>query len=754
MTKPTRATDISPEALLEAIQTRGTKGLTVVQLVNQLASERRLERSEARRLLRPALKELQRQGRIVLGRGKRYFVPEASNLLTGRLRRVAGGHLELAVEGDAGPPVRIPPRAVHGALVGDTVMVRLEAPRREARAAGVRAGVVVKVVERSRREVVGRWMVGGGRPHVRPLDRRLRFKVMLTSSQVEGEPEEGELVAVSIDTVDAQGENARGVLLERLGRVADPGVVERVVLREHGIPEAFSGAALAEAERLPGAIAAADLARREDLRERPVITIDGATARDFDDAVSARPGRGSEIEVEVHIADVSHFVRPGTPLDEAATERGTSVYLPGLCVPMLPERLSNDLGSLREAEDRLCFTVRYVIDRKGEIRARQAFDSVIRSRRRCTYDEVAAWLELPRTEWPRDTEPFADSLALLAEAAARLGSARREHGSLDFDLAEPELILDPEGRVVAIQPGARNRAHRLIEELMVAANRCVAEIMMAADQPALYRVHDEPDPVRVEELKQVMADLGLQLRGDSAALPPAALQALLEAAAGRPEERLVDMLVLRTLARALYSPEPRGHYALTTDEYLHFTSPIRRYPDLVVHRMLRRLLAVGRLPDGAERAALESELEALGESCSAAERRAEAAERAAVEWKTVIFLREREGEIFAGHISGVTDFGLFVRLDEISVDGMIHLSELNDDYYSYDDRRHRLVGERSGRVWRLGDAITVRLARVDLEAMQLGFLPVGVTPDARAARKTGRPKSRSRRRQNVETLKR
>jgi ribonuclease R len=739
----------TPDALLEAVRARGPKGLTVVQLVNQMAAEQRIERSEARRLLRPVLKELQRQGRVVLGRGKRYFVPEASNLLTGRLRRVAGGHIELAVEGVKGAPVRIPPSGQHGALVDDTVMVRLETPRREARAAGVREGVVVRVLERGRREVVGRWLVGGGRPHVRPLDRKLRFKVTPTGSKVQGEPAEGELVAISIDSVDSRGEHARGVLLERLGQAADPGVVERVVLRVNGIPETFSDAALHEADRLPGAIPAAELERREDLRERPVITIDGATARDFDDGVSARPGARGEIELEVHIADVSHYVRPGTALDEAARERGTSVYLPGLCVPMLPERLSNDLCSLREAEDRLSFTVRFVVDRKGRIRSRKAFDSVIRSRRRCTYDEVAEWLEQPRAEWPSETASFADSLELLAEAAAWLGRERRERGSLDFDLAEPELILDPEGRVVSIQPAARNRAHRLIEELMVAANRCVAEITMKADQPALYRVHDEPEASRVETLKQVVNDLGLHLKGDSRDLKPSALQALLEEADGRPEERLVDMLVLRTLARALYSPEPRGHYALTTDEYLHFTSPIRRYPDLVVHRMLRRLAAEGPMDEGAERSAVEAELEALGESCSAAERRAEAAERAAVEWKTVIFLREREGEVFAGHISGVTDFGIFVRLDEIAADGMIHLSDLNDDFYVYDERRHRLVGERNGRVWRLGDAVEVRLARVDLEAMQLQFVPVGVTPDARAAKKTGRPKGRSRKRSNV-----
>jgi ribonuclease R len=266
---------------------------------------------------------------------------------------------------------------------------------------------------------------------------------------------------------------------------------------------------------------------------------------------------------------------------------------------------------------------------------------------------------------------------------------------------------------------------------------------MNADQPGLYRVHDRPDAARVEELRKMMADLGLRLEGDARSLEPSALQALLDEADGRPEEKLVDMLVLRTLARAMYTPEPRGHYALTTDEYLHFTSPIRRYPDLVVHRMLRRLNLEGPMGEGEERSRIEAELKVLGEACSAAERRAESAERDAVEWKTVLFLREREGEVFDGHISGVTDFGLFVKLDENSVDGMVHVSELGDDYYIYDERRHRLVGERTSRVWRLGDEIEVRLVRVDLETMQLQFLPVGVKPDARAVRKTARPRKKS-----------
>jgi ribonuclease R len=496
---------------------------------------------------------------------------------------------------------------------------------------------------------------------------------------------------------------------------------------------------------LSGGITAADLEGRWDLRDRPVITIDPATARDFDDAVSAEHGAGDEIVVDVHIADVSHFVQPRTALDAEAKRRGTSVYLPGICVPMLPERVSNELCSLQEGEDRLTYTVRFAVARDGTVTSSEAHDSVIRSRRRFSYNEVFEILETPRGRWPGEIDEIADSLELLAEAAERLGTQRHRRGSLDFDLAEPRILLDPEGRAVAIEPRARNRAHRLIEELMVAANRCVAQILMTAEQPALHRVHDPPDPVRVEQLFTVLDELGHRVDGDPLRLRPATLQQVLEEVDDRPEERLISMLVLRTLARALYSPEPRGHYALATDAYLHFTSPIRRYPDLVVHRMLRRLQQEGRAVQPPELEQLEQELVLLGDACSASERRAEAAERMAVEWKTILFLRDRAGESFDGTVSGVTEFGLFVQLDDYFIDGLVHISELVDDYYAYDDQGHRLVGERSRRSWRLGDRIRVHLVRVDLDAMRLELAPTDVRPDRKARRDRGRGKRPGRR---------
>ncbi len=499
---------VTPEAVEAAIRRRGRKGMTVRMLVEEVVAEHRIGRSEARHLLRQSLRSLLREGRVVEGRGKRYFVAGASDLLTGVLRRRRDGDV-VEVAGSREGPVHIPPKALHGALDGDQVLVRLETAGKQAREAGWREGVVVRVLERARTTVVGRWVTEPGRPHVRPLDDKLRLRIYPTAFTDVGEPAPGEFVMITLESVSTQGRSGRGAVVEHMGRLGEPGVEERVVLRVHGIPETYPNAVLTEAEALPATISPADLKGRRDLRDRPVITIDPETARDFDDAINARRARGDDIVVEVHIADVSHYVAEGSELDAEARRRGTSVYLPGLCIAMLPERVSNELCSLREAEDRLVYTVRYTVRRDGSLARVEAAPAVIRSRRRCTYGEVFSWLETPRESWPDETAEFADSLAAAAEAAERLGRLRRRRGSLDFDLAEPEFLLDPEGRVVSIEASARNRAHRLIEELMVAANRCVAQLLVDADQPALHRVHDRPDPTRVEELEAAL--LGARL---------------------------------------------------------------------------------------------------------------------------------------------------------------------------------------------------------------------------------------------------
>jgi ribonuclease R len=358
---------VEPERILERVRQRGRKGITLRMLVAEVVDELGVGRSEARALLREGLRALQREGRVVVGRGKRYFVAEASDLIPGVLRRQASGGGVVETGGPREAPIRIAPRGLHGALDGDRVLVRLETPRRRAPAEGMREGVVVRVLERAWAEVVGRWVADRGKPHIRPLDRRLRFSLVPLSSRLDEEPRHGDFVVASLESVSTRGDKARGVLLERLGRLGEPGVEETVILRLHRIPSEFPPDVQGEAENLPEEISTRDSEGRWDLRDRPVITIDPKDARDFDDAVSARRGESDEIVVEVHIADVSHYVQPNTALDAEAKRRGTSVYLPGICVPMLPERVSNELCTLRQGEDRLAYTVQFAVDREGDV---------------------------------------------------------------------------------------------------------------------------------------------------------------------------------------------------------------------------------------------------------------------------------------------------------------------------------------------------------------------------------------------------
>ncbi len=409
----------SPGNILRLIRERGQRGITLRMLVAAVVDELGIGRSEVRTLLRESLRELVRDGRVIEGRGQRFVVAGASELIPGVLRRQPAG-FALVREADArAKPIRIDAHHLRGALDGDRVLVQLESARRRARAEGLREGVVVRVVERRLEEVVGRWVADRGRPCLKPIDRRLRFVLVPTGSRLAEEPRHGDYLVASVESLSARGQRARGVLLERLGRLGDPGIEELVVLRTHGIPVEFPEAVLEEAERLPDEIGGEVLAGRWDLRDRPAITIDPVDARDFDDAVNAAPGKGGDIEVEVHIADVSHFVRKGSELDAEARERGTSVYLPGRCVPMLPERVSSDLCTLAEGEDRLAYTVRFVVARDGSIRHAEASPSVIRSRRRCTYAEVFGWLSLPRQRWPVECR----GVRGLARAAGRGGGA-------------------------------------------------------------------------------------------------------------------------------------------------------------------------------------------------------------------------------------------------------------------------------------------------------------------------------------------
>ncbi|MFI5142490.1 MAG: ribonuclease R [Thermoanaerobaculales bacterium] len=723
---------IHRKQVLDLVRAARGNGLTRAQLERQLSGD--FDRATVHEVLPGLLDEIEARGEAVRGDSGRTVALEFTDYWAGELRLTSRGFgVVRAGERDL-PDIVVPPEKLGTALDGDQVLVHRPMRRKRGQLVAEKFGQIVRVLRRRRPTLVGRFVADPDGPWVDPFARRLKMKVLLDPVP-DVLPRAGEFVEVAVGEIPEVGE-VTGRLLRCLGSSGEPGVDEEVILAELAIPVAFSPEALQEAEDLPAGVRSGDRVGRVDRRDQAAVTIDGETARDFDDAVVALPADQGDIEVFVHIADVSHYVRPGHALDGAARERGTSVYLPGRCVPMLPERLSNQLCSLLPGEDRLAFTVRFLVKPNGAVEGYRAEKAVFRSRRRCTYTEVFDWVE--RGQWPADIAPeVRRSVELLDEAAVRIGARRRARGAIDFDLPEPEILLDPEGFMTGVQAAPRNRAHRLIEELMVSANECVARMLVWGGQLGLFRVHERPSPGKLAELQAVLVEFGLALKGDLEELPPRALQRVLAQIEKAPEERFLQTLVLRALARARYLPSCKGHYALATDFYLHFTSPIRRYPDLVVHRLLGEMLA-GRVRQGAERALAEADLEELAPQCSLTERRAEEAEREVVKWKQTEYMRAHVGEEFVGHVTGVVAFGVFVQLAEVFVEGLIHVAELRDDYYRYDEAGHRLVGQRHGGVLRLGDELRVRVRGIDEEFMEVDLEPVAVGPPAkRPARPTG-----------------
>jgi ribonuclease R len=672
--------------------------------------------------LKQALRKLQAEGRAVEMEG-RWLAPEHSG--------GTAGIVELLEEGDAliRPGFRAEPaffvrrRNLKQAQDGDTVLVRRFSRKAQPWTGRLPEAAVVKVLSPRHETLVGtleavektRWLV--------PFDPKVSIELPVEGGKdVPG----GHYVVVAVER--PPGRPPRGRVVEVLGDPEVPGVDVLVVLRHHGIQEDFPDAVLDAAARFPADPRPEDWAGREDLRERTVITIDGESARDFDDAVSIERLPDGVFRLGVHIADVSHYVKEGDPLDLEAYRRGTSVYYPERAVPMLPEGLSNGLCSLRPQVPRLTLSVFLDINRDGAILARRFAETVIRSTRRMTYTEVHRILEEPRAEDATEYGQVLPTLREMHHLVQILNHARTLRGSIDFDLPEGDVVLNTDGTMVGIFPEERNVAHRLVEEFMIAANEAVALELVSRKVPALFRVHAAPTPTRVEELRELLATFGLTLRGDAENLHPGALQEILKEVHGRPEEHFVSSVVLRTMQRALYDPQCLGHYALASPFYCHFTSPIRRYPDLVVHRRLKALLH-DRAEREAERSRLAERLPVMAEHTSQTERRAEQSERDLLQWKKVRFLAGRVGETFRGRITGVQPFGLFVQLDGYYVDGLVPIRSMADDYYRYEPEAHRLVGENHGRVFRLADPVEVVLVGVSPRHRGLDFKLAGM-PEA------------------------
>jgi len=697
----------------------------------------RLEIGEQRAGFEAALAELEHAGRVVRNRAGLLLVAARANLLSGKVQGHRDGYGFL-LRDDGGPDLVLSEHEMTWVLHGDRVLARPAGEDRRGRP----LGEIVEVIEHRTNRLVGRLLNERGVMIVVPEDQRISHDILVPPAATAG-AEHGQVVVVEIVQQPQRHVQPVGRVIEVLGAIDDPGMEIEIAVRKFAVPHEFPPAALAEAEGLPGHVEVRDLARRVDLRDVPLVTIDGEDARDFDDAVYCEPmnERRTRWRLIVAIADVSHYVQAGGALDAEAQNRSTSVYFPRRVIPMLPEKLSNGLCSLNPKVDRLVMVADMVISARGAITAYQFYPAVMHSHARLTYTEVWEALSVPDSRAAQRLAPILPQLTDLHDLYRLLAKARTVRGALEMETTETYIVCDAQGRIEKILARTRNDAHRLIEEMMLAANVCAADLLARHKHPALFRVHEGPTPERLEVLRTLLKALGLSLAGGDSPQPKDFAD-LLEGIRTRPDVQLLQTVLLRSMQQAVYSPHNVGHFGLAYDAYAHFTSPIRRYPDLVVHRAIKAVLrsaiyepqllatldvqdvprAVRRQAGRATAARAAVPLwEKLGLLCSANERRADDASRDVEAWLKSYYMRERVGETYAGTVSAVVPFGIFVVLDDLYVEGLVHVSELGSEYFQFSEPMHELRGERTGLRYRLADRVSVQVARVDLEARRIDF---------------------------------
>ena len=662
------------------------------------------------------VKSLVASGDLIQIRGNRFGLPEKMDLFVGRLQAHPAGYGFVTPDrplDSGGGDIYISNPHLNEAMHGDRVVVRIE----RVKEGGKVEGRVIRILERANTSIVGRYdRDDSGMGYVAPFDRRVLMDIVVPAGQ-EGGASPGEMVIVELTRWATATRGAAGHVTEVLGDIDAPGVDTEIIIRKYGIPDAHSPEAVAEAIRLGGAVSDKDIRGRTDFREVPTVTIDGEHARDFDDAITIEKLPNGNVWLGVHLADVSHYVQEGSALDREAYERGTSVYFPERAVHMFPSELATGLCSLNPHVDRLVQSCFMEVDRRGQV-VRQAFhDGVINSNERMTYTAVNGILTDRDPELLTQYAPLVPMFEQMHELFQILNDARRRRGSIDFDITEAEVIIDAGGVVEAIIALRRNVAHRLIEEFMLLANETVATYLEAQKAPALYRIHEEPDILKVAKFEEFIAGFAYSLGAPVNALQPRHFQKLLERIHGKPEEKPIAMLMLRTMQKARYAPENMGHFGLASPSYTHFTSPIRRYPDLVVHRALRA--ARHELLNEDKQEEWNEELPEVARHTSEMERRADDAERELLQWKKVKFMTDKVGDEFDGYITGVAAFGLFIELIEHFVEGMVHVSTMADDYYRFVDGGHLLVGENTQKKYRLGDKVTVQVIRVNMDMRQI-----------------------------------
>ncbi|ERH53021.1 exoribonuclease R [Ectopseudomonas chengduensis] len=705
----------------------------------QLVEEFGLHTDDQLEALRRRLRAMERDGQLIYTRRGTYAPVDKLDLICGRI----SGHRDgfgFLVPDDGSDDLFLSPAQMRLVFDRDRALVRVAGFDRRGR----REGGIVEVIERAHESIVGRYYEENGIGFVVADNPKIQQEVLVTPGRTAG-ARIGQFVEIKITHWPTQRFQPQGDIVEVIGNYMAPGMEIDVALRSYDIPHVWPEAVVKEARKLKPEVEEKDKEKRIDLRHLPFVTIDGEDARDFDDAVYCEKNSSrwklfsGGWKLYVAIADVSHYVKVGSALDAEAVERGNSVYFPERVVPMLPEELSNGLCSLNPHVDRLAMVCEMTMSKSGQMVDYKFYEAVIHSHARLTYNKVSLMLEDPkssegkslRSEY-KEVLPHLNQLYALYQV---LVAARHERGAIDFETQETRIIFGEGRKIAEIRPTQRNDAHKLIEECMLAANVATARFMQDHEIPSLYRVHDGPPPERLEKLKAFLGELGLSLqRGKSKDGPsPKDYQRLLESIRERPDYHLIQTVMLRSLSQAVYSAQNEGHFGLNYEAYTHFTSPIRRYPDLLVHRAIRSVVRSKRDTKHVERAGAavmpkariypydEATLEKLGEQCSMTERRADEATRDVVNWLKCEFMQDRVGETFAGVITAVTGFGIFVELRDIYVEGLVHVTALPADYYHFDPVHHRLSGERSGRSFRLGDSVEVKVMRVDLDERKIDF---------------------------------
>ncbi len=699
---------MNKDTILEQLNLKSDHPLLLKELMQQLDLPK-----EAQREVKNQLRALVQEGVIVKVRGNRYGLPDKMNLVAGRLKGHRDGYGFILPEEEGETDIYISERHMNGAMSGDRVVARIEGFK----SGGRREGSIIRILERAHKTLVGRFEAGRRFGFVIPSDKRIGQDLVVSPKDALS-AQNGDIVSAQILVYPEEGRNPEGKIVKILGRPDDPRIDTEIVISSCGLSREFPSEVNEEAKKIGDHVSPSMCEGRIDLRTLPTVTIDGEKARDFDDAISIEKTTQGGYRLWVHIADVAHYIPQETALDREAYQRGTSVYFPDTVVPMFPEKLSNGICSLKPDEDRLTLTAEMEFDSAGKQVGERLYESVIRSNERMTYTAVARICAdddgETRLRYAALLPQFDGMLAL----AMQLRKNRLSRGSLDFDLPEPEIILNLTGETINIIREERNVAHQIIEAFMLAANETVAGYLTDRDIPILYRIHETPDPDRISDFNDLIKVFGYTPRKRER-LQPKDLSEILEEVKGKPEERLIHQVLLRTMKQARYSAENRGHFGLASEVYAHFTSPIRRYPDLVVHRILKRVLKAS--IKVAEKETWNARLVEIALQTSRRERIAVDAERDVIQRKKVKFMADKVGEIYPGFISGIAPYGFFVELEGFFVEGLVHVSALHDDYYHYDESRHTFIGAKRRRQFRLGDPVRICVEKVDLENLQIDF---------------------------------